>query len=305
MTYQKEVTPYNFGGLEGQTFAKAKTIVLPVPYAGTVSYGSGTDKGPHAIIESSRHMELYDMELDCEPYKTGIFTEKFLPVQKLPAEKMLRMVEKKYGELVAKNKFVAMLGGEHSISPAVTAPLCEKYPDLSILQWDAHADLRDSWEGTKFSHACAMRRFYSPVPQALGEPSEALAKDGKNRRIVQVGIRSMSVEEADFIKKTGQRKNIFTPQEFNVQKILNRLTQNVYITIDLDGFDPSILPATGTPEPGGLNWQNFLSLMRTVFNKKNVVGFDVVELAPIKNQPASDFLAALAVYKMIAYKFDK
>jgi len=288
MAYQKEVTPYNFGGLEGQTFAQAKVVVLPVPYDGTVSYGNGTCEGPDAIIESSRHMELYDMELDCEPYKTGIFTEKFLPVQKLSAEKMFRVVEKKYGELMAKNKFVVMLGGEHSISPAVTVPLQKKYPDLSILQWDAHADLRNLWEGTKFSHACAMRRFHE-----------------KTKQIVQVGIRSMSVEEADFIKKNKIRKNIFTPAEFNVQKILSRLDRNVYITIDLDGFDPSVLPATGTPEPGGQNWQEFLTLMRAVFNKKNVVGFDVVELAPIKNQPASDFLAALAVYKLIGYKFNK
>lgn len=287
MSYQKEVTPNNFGGLPGQSFEKAKAIILPVPYEGTASYGSGTAEGPEAIIQTSRHMELYDWELDCEIYKKpGIFTIDSLPVQKLPAEKMIGAVEKKYQELVGVGKFVAMLGGEHSISYAADRPLRQKYPDLSILQWDAHADLRDSWEGTPFSHACAMRRFYDQA-----------------KKIVQVGIRSLSAEEAKFIKKNKLRANLFTPEEFDVKKIVSRLSRNVYITIDLDGFDPSVIPATGTPEPGGLFWSDFLKLMRAVFENKNVVGFDVVELAPIKGQPASDFLAALAVYKMIGYKF--
>lgn len=286
MSYQKEITPNNFGGLEGQTFEKAKVIVLPVPYDGTVSYGSGTGQGPEAIIQTSRHMELYDWELDCEPAKVGIYTLEPLKVQKLKAEKMIETVEKKYAELVKANKFAVMLGGEHSISYAVDRPLRKKYPDLSILQWDAHADLRDSWEGTPFSHACAMRRFYD-----------------RAKRIVQVGVRSLSTEEAEFIKKNKLRANIFAPEEFDAGKIVSRLSKNVYITVDLDGFDPSVVPAIGTPEPGGLFWPDFLSLMRAVFRRKNVVGFDVVELSPIQGQPASDFLAALAVYKMIGYRY--
>lgn len=285
--YQKEVTPYNFGGLEHQTFSKAKVVILPVPYEGTVSYRKGASKGPAAIIEASRHMELYDTELSKEPYKIGIYTLSPLKIQSLEAEKMIGKVEKKYSELIAKKKFVVMLGGEHSISYAVDIPLAKKYPHFSILQWDAHTDLRDCWEGTPFSHACAMRRFYD-----------------RASRVAQVGIRSMSKEEADFIKKNKLRSNIFSPKEFNAQKILRRLTKDVYITIDLDGFDPSVVPATGTPEPGGLCWLDFLVLMRAVFSQKNVVGFDIVELAPIKGEPASDFLAALAIYKMIGYKFN-
>lgn len=285
MPYHKELTPNNFGGLEGQTFEKAKVVILPVPYAGTVSYGSGTGRGPEAIIQASRHMELYDWELDSEPYKKpGIYTLEPLKVQKLEAEEMIKVVEKKYRDLVRAGRFVAMLGGEHSISYAADKPLREKYPDFSVLQWDAHADLRDSWEGTRFSHACAMRRFYDQA-----------------KRIVQVGVRSLSTEEAEFIKKNKLRANIFKPEEFDVKKIVSQLSRNVYITVDLDGFDPSVVPATGTPEPGGLFWGDFLSLMRAVFAKKNVVGCDVVELSPIQGQPASDFLAALAVYKMIGY----
>ncbi|MEK7189801.1 MAG: agmatinase [Patescibacteria group bacterium] len=297
MSYQKEVVPNNFCGIDGQSLGAAKVVILPVPYEGTVSYGSGTAKGPEAIIQASRHMELYDIELGGENYhKPGVFTLKPLVVGSLQAEKMIEKVEKIYTELVAKEKFVIMLGGEHSISYAADKPLREKYPDLSVLQWDAHADLRDSWEGTKLSHACAMRRFYD-----------------HGKKIVQVGVRSMSIEEAEFIKKNKLEKNIFSSEKFGrtaeekaraIKEILSRLSQNVYITIDLDGFDPSVLPATGTPEPGGLYWQDFLDLMAAVFQSKNVVGCDVVELAPIKGQPASDFLAALAAYKMIGYKYN-
>jgi agmatinase len=284
----REERPKNFAGLGEQNLEKAKVVVLPVPYEGTVSYGSGTSGGPEAIIEASRYMELYDLELDFEPYQAGIYTAEALKVDDLSADKMIEEVEKKCRELVNQGKFVAMIGGEHSISYGADKVLREKYPDLTVLQWDAHADLRDSFGGTKFSHASVMRRFYDNA-----------------KKLVQVGIRSMSKEEADFIKKNNLRKNIFTPEEFNIKKILSRLGENVYITVDLDGFDPAIVPATGTPEPGGFSWLDFLALMRQVFQKKNVVGFDVVELAPIKGQPASDFLAALAVYKMIGYKFNK
>ncbi len=286
--YQKEILPNNFGGLENQTLEQARVVVLRVPYEGTVSYGTGTADGPQAIIEASRHLELYDWELDWEPATIGIYTLEALAVQQLPPEEMIEQVEKRYAELLNENKFVVLLGGEHSISYGVDRPLREKYPDLSILHWDAHADLRDSFEGTKFSHACVIRRFYDQA-----------------KRIVQVGIRSLSKAEAEFIKKNKLKPNIFTPAEFDVKKILSRLSQNVYVTIDLDGFDPAVLPATGTPEPGGLFWPDFIELMRAVFKEKNVVGFDIMELAPIKDQSASNFLAALAVYKLIGYKFGR
>ncbi|MFA4831089.1 MAG: agmatinase [Patescibacteria group bacterium] len=287
MVYTKEKTANNFGGLGGQKLASAQAVILPVPYEGTVSYRPGASRGPEAIIQASRHMEFYDLELDCEIVeRVNIYTLPVIQVKNLSVEKMVATVEKRYSELAQTGKFVAMLGGEHSISYAVEKPLRQECPNLSVLQWDAHADLRDIWEGTPFSHACAMRRFYDNVD-----------------RVVQVGVRSLSQEEADYIKTNNLRKNIFTPAEFDVDKIVSRLSRDVYITVDLDGFDPSIMPATGTPEPGGLLWMDFLKLMRKVFEKKNVVGFDVMELSPIKNQPASDFLAALAVYKMIGYKF--
>lgn len=294
--YQRTKYPKNFGGLTGQTYKEAKAIVLPVPYDKTSSYGKGADLGPKAVIDASPQIELYDREFDCEAYtKYGIFTLPQLPVNKLVPEKMLKTLEKKYSELVKDNKFVGVLGGEHSITPGVIPTLKKKYPNLSILQWDAHGDLRDSYEGTKNSHACAMRRCYDHVD-----------------KIVQVGIRSICQDEADYIKEKKIADNIFNPRRFgfdqvtkakSIKEIVSKLSNDVYITIDLDGFDPSILPATGTPEPGGLGWYDCLDLMKAVFEKKNVVGFDVLELAPIKGFPSSEFMAALLVYKLFNYKF--
>ncbi|MDP3245323.1 MAG: agmatinase [bacterium] len=286
MAYKKIIYPKNFCGVEDHNFAKAKVAVLPVPYEGTVSYGGGTAKGPEAIIKASPNLEFYDWDLDAEPLDIGIYTLPALKVKNLSPEKMVKAVEKKYEELLQKNKFVLMLGGEHAVSCGVIAPLKKKYKEVSVLQWDAHADLRDTYEGTPYSHACAMRRFY----------------DG-GFSLTQAGVRSLSKEEADFIKQKKLRGNIFTPAEFDVKKIVSRLKKNVYVTVDMDGFDPALVPATGTPEPGGLSWQNFTDLMREVFTKKNVVGCDVVELAPIAGHNVSDFVASLAAYKMIGYKF--
>lgn len=294
--YQRIKYPNNFGGLENQTYQNSQAVILPVPYDRTSSFGKGTDQAPPAIIAASPQIELYDSDLKCEPFKRfGIFTLPELSVKKLSPEKMILAVAKKYEQLLNDKKFVAMLGGEHSISPAVLKPLKKRYPNLSVLQWDAHADLRDSYEGTKNSHACAMRRAYDVADN-----------------IVQVGIRSYCEEEAEFIKKKNIAKNFFSPRRFgfdsatkkrSIKEIVSKLSNDVYITIDLDGFDPSILPATGTPEPGGLGWYDCLDLMQAVFSQKNVVGFDVVELAPVPNFPASDFTAALLIYKMLAYKF--
>ena len=275
---------------------ESNVVLLGVNYDATSSFGKGADKGPQAVIDTSPQIELYDREFDCEPYaKYGIFTLPSLKVGKMSSEKMLSTVGKKYSELLKDNKFVGMLGGEHSITPGVMPILKKKYPNLSILQWDAHGDLRDSYEGTKNSHACAIRRCYDNVDN-----------------IVQVGIRSICQDEADFIKEKKIADNIFSPRRFgldqatkakSIAEIVKKLSDDVYITIDLDGFDPSILPATGTPEPGGLGWYDCLDLMKVVFEKKNVVGFDVLELAPIKGFPASEFMAALLVYKLFNYKF--
>jgi agmatinase len=294
--YKRTKYPKTFAGLSGQTYKDAKAVVLPVPYDKTSSFGKGADKGPQALIDTSPQMELYDREFDCEAYeKYGIFTLPALKVEKMSSEKMLSTIEKKYSELLKDGKFVGMLGGEHSITPGIMPALLKKYPDLTVLQWDAHGDLRDSYEGTKNSHACAMRRCYDYVD-----------------KIVQVGIRSICQDEANYIKENNLADNIYHPRRFgldqatkakSIAEIVNKLSNNVYITIDLDGFDPSILPATGTPEPGGLSWYDCLDLMKAVFAKKNVVGFDVLELAPIKGFPSSEFMAALLVYKLFNYKF--
>jgi len=294
--YKRRVYAKSFGDFEGQTYKNAKAIVLPVPYDKTSSYGKGADKGPAALIAASPQMENYDREFDTEAYKKyGIFTVPEMKVKTMPPEKMVATVAKKYEQLLKDDKFVGMIGGEHSITPGAVRPLAAKYKNLSVLHWDAHGDLRDSYEGTKYSHACSMRRSYDYVDT-----------------VIQVGIRSISQEEIDWVKKMNYGDRIFSPSRFgfdaetkakSIAEIVSKLSDNVYISIDLDGFDPSFLPATGTPEPGGLNWYDCLSLMRAVFEKKNVVGFDVNELAPIKGLPASEFMAALLVYKLFNYKF--
>lgn len=285
-----------FGGFEGQTYKNSKAVVLPVPYDKTSSYGKGADKGPAALISASPQMEYYDREFDTEAYaKYGLHTLPELKVKELPPEKMFISVYKKFQQLIKDNKFVGMIGGEHSITPGAVRAMSEKYDDLSVLHWDAHGDLRESYEGTKYSHACSMKRSYDYVDT-----------------VVQVGIRSISQGEIDWLKKNKFMDRIYSPSRFgfdaitkkkSIQEIVGKLRKNVYISIDLDGFDPSFLPATGTPEPGGLNWYDCLDLMREIFKKKNVVGFDVNELAPIKGLPASEFMAALLVYKLFNYKF--
>lgn len=294
--YQRTKYSKSFGGFWDQTYKNSKAVVLPVPYDKTSSYGKGADKGPQAVLAASPQLEFYDSEFDCEPYtKYGLFTMPILKVAKLSPEKMCEAVGKKYAELVKDNKFVGMLGGEHSITPGIMPVLKKKYPKLSVLQWDAHGDLRESYEGTKNSHACAIRRCYDYVDKVL-----------------QVGIRSICEDEAKYIKEKKIADNIYSPRRFgldqatkakSIKEIVDKLSDDVYITIDLDGFDPSILPATGTPEPGGLGWYDCLDLMKAVFEKKNVVGFDVLELAPIKGFPASEFMAASLVYKLFNYKF--
>lgn len=294
--YKRVKYEKTFGGFEGQTYAKSKAVVLPVPYDKTSSYGKGADKGPAALIAASPQMEYHDREFDVEAYaKYGLHTLPELKVKELPPEKMFASVYKKIKQLLKDNKFVGMIGGEHSITPGAVKAMSEKYSDLSVLHWDAHGDLRESYEGTKYSHACSMKRSYDYVDT-----------------VVQVGIRSISQGEVDWLKKNKFLDRIYSPSRFgfdvatkkkSIQEIVGKLRKNVYISIDLDGFDPSFLPATGTPEPGGLNWYDCLDLMRAIFKNKNVVGFDVNELAPIKGLPASEFMAALLVYKLFNFKF--
>ncbi|MBI5148769.1 agmatinase [Candidatus Pacearchaeota archaeon] len=280
----------NFGAIESpfDEYEKAKVVVLQAPFEGTVSYGKGTSKGPRAIIEASKNMELYDEELEKNTFEVGIHTLPELQIKDKKVEEAIDEVYQKAQQLLSKGKFIVMLGGEHSITPALVKAYKEKFPDISVLQIDAHSDLRDEHDFTKFSHACAMKRVLD-----LGV------------NIVQVGIRSTSEEEKESFQKN--RENIFMAKDLVgwtwINEVISRLGENVFITIDVDGLDPRIMPSTGTPEPGGLGWYKTIQLLKRVAKEKKVVGFDVVELAPIQGLHAPDFLAAKLVYKLIGYAF--
>ena len=282
--------PNNFGGFEERLsdYERSRVVIFPVPYDGTLSYRAGSRNGPSAIISASRALEFYDIELNASPYEIGIHTTCELePIMSSP-EDMIDEIERVSRKFIRDNKFLIMLGGEHSISTGVLRNLKKKYKRLSVLQIDAHSDLRDTYEGTKYNHACVMRRIRELCPA------------------VQVGIRSMCEEEAIFIRRKNIR--IFYAEEIRgrtdyIDDVLKNLTEDVYITIDLDGLDPSIMPAVGTPEPGGLLWYDTLNLLRKVFESRNVVGADVVELSPLPPDVSSDFLAAKLIYKLIGYKF--
>ncbi|MBI5970326.1 MAG: agmatinase [Deltaproteobacteria bacterium] len=284
----------NFGGLSGTAFTGSTPAfsVLPVPYDLTASYISGMRNGPRAIIEASTHMELYDEELDCEPYEAGIETCAQMEATALGPEEMIKRVRAAVSGIIAGGRIPVLLGGEHSITLGLVQALLDKYPLLSVLQLDAHADMRDTYQDTPFNHACVARRISELCP------------------IVQVGIRSLCIEEAEFLKrgeKAGKNARIKTHYATDVLKGINwkdvvkDLTADVCITIDLDVFDPAIMPATGTPEPGGLLWHDVLSAVKATAGSRRVVGFDVVELCPLPGVVAPDFLAAKLVYKMMAY----
>ncbi|MFZ9027684.1 MAG: agmatinase [Crocinitomicaceae bacterium] len=264
---------------------EAEIVLIPVPYDGTSTYGKGADKGPNAILDASENMELYDIETRSEVYKQGVFIAPTVTEDTSP-EAMTEAVDATVSEYISKGKFVTMLGGEHSVSIGSIRAFNRKYNNLSVLQLDAHSDLRPEYMGSACNHACALHEA------------------SKTCNTVQVGIRSMDTVELPFVKE----ENFFTSYAIrnnpNWQNdVLSRLTDNVYITIDLDAFDPSIMPSTGTPEPGGLLWNETLDLLKKVFKKCNVVGFDIVELAPIEELHAPDFLAAKLYYKMLSYKF--
>ncbi|MGB7070408.1 MAG: agmatinase [Pyrinomonadaceae bacterium] len=285
--------PMNFGGIdEGQFSARetSRVCILPVSYEGTVSYGTGTGDGAMAIVEASRNMELYEEETDAEVYKIGIHTlEEFKP-RETPAEMMSDLYD--YTKrLLNDDKFVCMLGGEHSVSAPIIKAHAEKYHNLSVLQIDAHADLRDTYDGTPHSHASIMAR----VVKDLRIPS------------VQIGIRSISADEARLIE-TGLPTKIFWAKDIAgrtdwIDSAIDSLTENVYLTIDIDGLDPSIVPTTGTPEPGGLGWYETLALIRKLAEKRRVVGMDLVEYSYVENYDSPAFLCAKLVYKSLAYIF--
>jgi len=284
----------NFGGIDEEQFSSfdsARVLILPVSYEGTVSYGTGTGSGAMAIVDASRNMELYDDETDSEVYKIGIHTlDEFKP--RPSPEVMMDELYSFSKELLEHGKFVCMLGGEHSVSAPIIKAHAEKYHDLSVLQIDAHADLRDTYDGTPHSHASIMAR----VVKDLRIPS------------VQVGIRSISADEARAIAD-GLPTKIFWARDIVgkmdwIDEAIDGLTENVYLTIDIDGLDPSIVPTTGTPEPGGLGWYETLALIRRLAEKKNVVGMDLVEYSYVESYDSPAFLCSKLVYKTLAYIFD-
>ncbi|MBI5194116.1 MAG: agmatinase [Nitrospirae bacterium] len=279
----------NFGGIppEISDWDKSRFVVLPVPFDHTTSFQPGTKKGPKAAIEASAYMELYDEELNIEPCDAGIHTLGQLEVS-LDSEETIERIRKVASDIISAGKIPVTIGGEHSVTFGVVKALKEKYKDFSVLQFDAHADLRKEYQGLGLSHACVMRRVHE-----LG------------LKIVQVGIRSMSKDEAEFLQKA---ENIFTYYAANIidsddwmEDAASHLTGSVYITIDVDAFDPAYMPATGTPEPGGLDWYKVIRLLKKVCERCNIIGFDAMELSPIAGQPASDFLTAKLLYKLMGY----
>ncbi len=264
---------------------QAKIVLIPVPYDGTSTWQKGADKGPEAFLNASENMELYDIETDTEVYKQGVYLADAVTENSSP-EAMVDAVHEATKKYIKKNKFVTIFGGEHSISIGTIRAFNEMYPSLTVLQLDAHADLRKSYEGSKCNHACAVYEA------------------SQTTNLIQVGIRSM-----DIIEKTvmDEEKTYFAHDmavdDTWMDSAIDQMTDNVFITIDLDAFDPSILPSTGTPEPGGLLWYETLEFLKQVFEEKNVVGFDIVELCPNPKEKSSDFLAAKLYYKMLSYKF--
>jgi N1-aminopropylagmatine ureohydrolase len=293
MSRYTPMPPENFGGIpeEHSLYETARAVIFPVPLERSSSYEYGTRNGPSAILAASRNMELYDDELELEPYKEiGIATLRAIDTADGTMDEVTTELYTAQLGILEDGKFPVALGGEHSLTPPLVSATAKKFKDLTVLQIDAHADLRDEYQGNPASHACTMRRVVEVCPA------------------VQVGIRSLSEEEAKAIPhlrtKIYWAKDIVrAPMKAWIAKVLDDLSPHVYLTIDVDGFDPSIIPATGTPEPGGLDWHQVTSLVRAVADHKKIVAMDVVELLPQAGNHASDFLTAKLVYKCLGYIF--
>ena len=284
--------PSIFGGATATPpeFDSARVVILPIPFDRTTSYVPGTRNGPREIIQASSHMELWDEELQADVHEVGIYT---LPEMELPFGGMAEVmaeIQRVASEILAHDKFLVSLGGEHSITPPLVAAAAERHRGLHVLQLDAHADLRDSYMGTEHNHACAMRRSL------------------EHASATQVGIRSLSAEEAAAVP--GLKTTIFYDHEMRqdpswIDRVVASLGDPVYVTVDVDAFDPAIMPSTGTPEPGGLSWYEATALLRRVFTERKVVGCDLVELSPMPPLVAPNFLCAKLVYKMLGYRFGR
>ena len=271
---------------ENATYENSKVVLVTVPYDGTSTWGKGADKGPELFLDASENMELYDIETDSEPYLQGVYRAGEESENSTP-EKMVEAVYNKTKELIKdREKLFTLIGGEHSVSIGSIRAVGEEYKQLTVLQLDAHTDLRPEFHGSKNNHACAV------------------FEANQKHKLVQVGIRSMDAEEKQYLP----HNRVFFAHEIAnnenwIKEVLEKVTGNVYITIDLDAFDPSIAPSTGTPEPGGLQWYPTLKLLKKVFKKCNVVAFDIVELMDSPQAKPTAFLAAKLYYKMLAYYF--
>ncbi|HOW20342.1 MAG TPA: agmatinase [Tenuifilaceae bacterium] len=277
-----------YGGLpEAFTnYSTSKVAVLPVAYDGTSTWVKGADKGPYALLEASANMEVYDIETNSEVYRIGIFTDEIMEGDFSSPDQMVSAVRSRTLKLINDGKLVATIGGEHSVSIGAVQAHARTYDHLTVLQIDAHADMRSSYEGSPYNHACVMARVKELCP------------------VVQVGIRSMDSSE----KTNIDSHRVFWAHQLVannswMDEAIDLITPNVYITFDLDGFDPSIFPSTGTPEPGGLLWYPTLTFLRKVIESRNLVGFDIVELCPNPLDKSSDFLAAKLLYKILSYKY--
>ncbi|MDB3888219.1 agmatinase [Candidatus Pelagibacter sp.] len=280
-----------FLGIDNNVNFKEKVVVVPFGLEKTVSYGGGTRNGPKEILRASHQVELYDEELNCEPYKKiGIKTLKPFKIDK-DIRKALNKMSKINQEILDKKLFPMTFGGEHSITPGCIAPFTKKYKKICLLHFDAHADLRESYNGEKFSHASAIKRCL----------------DYSNVSVISFGIRNISQSEISFLKKNSSRINIFWAKDKNKWDLgkFKKLIKNktVYLTFDVDGLDSSIMPATGTPEPGGLLWDETLNIIKIAAKNSEIVGADINELSPIKGFNSYNFLVAKLAYKILSYKF--
>ena len=282
--------PLVFGGAMPYlpSFEEAAAVILSIPLDRTTSYVGGTRNGPHEILQASSHMELWDEEVRADIHGIGIFT---LPEMELPFGEMAAVVdeiERVAYEVIGRDKFLFTLGGEHSITPPLVSAAARKFENLSLLQIDAHADMRDAYMGTPHSHACAMRRSL------------------QHAKVTQVGIRSLSTEEAQALPHLNSTVfwDVDMRRDTNwIDRVVESLHEHVYVSIDVDGMDPAIMPATGTPEPGGLSWREITGLLRAVAERRTVVAADIVELAPIPGVVAPSFLCAKLIYKLLTYRF--
>ena len=280
-----------FLGFDANHKSESQVVVVPFGLEKTVSYGGGTRNGPKEIIKASHQVELYDEELNCEPFKKiGIKTLKPFKIEKNIKKALSVMSEINQG-ILEKKLFPMTLGGEHSITPGCIAPFTKKFKNMCLLHFDAHADLRDSYNGEKFSHASAIKRCL----------------DYKNVSVISFGIRNISKSEISYLKKNSNRINVFWAKDkkkWNLNKFKKMIKNKiVYLTFDVDGFDSSIMPATGTPEPGGIFWDETLEIIKIAIKNSNIVGADINELAPIKGFNSYNFLVAKLAYKILSYKF--